>query len=138
LAVKGDRLAMRLVAQESLREGKPGSAIPMLFSCMLSRPVTDPPAPPVEELLLAQAYLALKQPEDAKRFYQVAAEWLDRPGQPIRVANMVSHCALNPWAGLATLAAPVEDLRRNPFDWESWHECDVFRAQVEQQFLGRP
>ena len=101
LAVKGDQLAMRLLAQESLREGKPGPAIPMLFVCLLSRPVTNPPAPPVEELLLAQAYLALNQPDEAKRFYRVAAEWLDRAGAPILAANIVSHSALTPWAGLA-------------------------------------
>ena len=132
LALKGNRLAMRLVAQELMREGKPGPAVPMLFACLVSRPVTDPPAPPVEELLLARAYLALNQPDEAKRFYRVAAEWLDRAGQPIRAANIVTHCALTPWAGLGAAGAPVEDLRRNPFDWESWHECDVFRAEVER------
>ena len=133
LALKGDRLAMRLVAQELMRDGKPGAAIPMLFACLVSRPVTNPPAPPVEELLLARAYLALNQPDEAKRFYRVAAEWLDRAGQPIRAANIVTHCALTPWAGLGAAGAPVEDLRRNPFDWESWHECDVFRAEVERE-----
>ena len=45
----------------------------------------------------------------------------------------VSHCALTPWAGLGAAIVPVEDLRRNPFDWESWHECDIFRAEVERQ-----
>ena len=79
LAVHGDRLAQRLVAQELLREGKPGPAIPLLFWCLASRPATSPP---VEELLLAQAYLDLKQPDEAKRFYQAATEWLDRPRDP--------------------------------------------------------
>ena len=138
LALKGDRLAMRLVAQELMRDGKPDLAVPMLFACLVTRPVTDPPAPPVEELLLAQAYLALNQLEEAKRFHRVAAEWLDRAGAPIRAANIVSHSALTPWAGLAAAGSPVEDIRRNPFDWESWHECDVFRAEVERQLAGKP
>ena len=33
--------------------------------------------------------------------------------------------------GLGVGFAPNGDPRRNPFDWEAWHECDVFRAQVE-------
>ena len=83
LAVRGDRLAQRLVAQELLRDGKPGPAIPLLFWCLASRPATSPP---VEELLLAQAYLDLKQPAEAKRFYR-AADRVARPaaqpqGQP--------------------------------------------------------
>ena len=86
---------------------------------------------PVEELLLAGAYLDLKQLDEAKRFYRAANDWLERYERPIRAMNLVSHSALNPWAGLAQAYVPVDVPRRNPFDWESWHECDVFRAEVE-------
>jgi hypothetical protein len=134
LAMKGDRLAERLLAQEYLRNGKPGRAIPLLIWCMSSRPATSPP---VEELLLAKAYLALKQPDEAKRFHRAAIEWLDRPGQPIRAANVVTQRVLNPWAGLVAAVADVDDPRRNPFDWESWHECDVFRVVVEKALATR-
>lgn len=79
LAINGDRLALRLVAKESLPEGKPRLAIRLLFACLFSRPATSSP---VEELLLAQAYLDLKQPAEAKRFYQAATEWLDQPRNP--------------------------------------------------------
>jgi hypothetical protein len=137
LAIKGDRLAMRLVAQQFLREGEPGLAIPLLIACILSRPALDPPAPPVEELLLSQAYLALKQTDESKRYYRVAAEWLDRSSLPIRAANIVSLCPMTPWASLMATVAPVDDLRRNPFDWESWHECDVFRAELEKGLVVR-
>jgi hypothetical protein len=119
LAVNGDRLAKRLVAQELLREGKPGPAIPLLFWCLASRPATNPP---VEELLLAQAYLDLKQPDEAKRLYRAATEWLDRPRDPKD--------------GRGAAIEPGDDPRRNPFDWEVWHECDVFRAKVEKA-LGK-
>ena len=134
LAVKGDRLAARLVAQEFLRDGRPRSAVPLLFACLFSR---SSASPPVEELLLAQAHLDLKQPDEAKRFYQIAADWLDRPGWPIRAANVVAHSVPNPWAGVVA-AAPVGDPSRSPFDWEPWHECDVFRVQVERRLASRP
>jgi hypothetical protein len=26
---------------------------------------------------------------------------------------------------------------RNPFDWEVWHECDVFRAEVIRRLAGK-
>ena len=127
-------MAKRLVAQESIRKGTPKLAIPLLFECMLSRPATSPP---VEELLLAQAYLDLQDPTEAKRFHRAAAEWLDRPCRPIRLANVISHCAMSPWAGLGQAFAPVDDPRRDPFDWESWHECDVFRQAVERRLAGK-
>ena len=121
LAVNGGRLALRLVAQQSLRDGKPGPAIPMLFACLLGRPATSPP---VEELLLARAYLDLNQPDEAKRFHRTATEWLDRPR--------------NARDGFGVALEPVDDPRHNPFDWEVWLECDVFRAVVEGRFAGKP
>jgi hypothetical protein len=121
LAVHGNRLARRLVAQEFLRNGKPGPAIPLLFWCLASRPATSPP---VEELLLAQAYLDLKQPAEAKRFYKAATDWLDRPREPKD--------------NLGVGFAPNGDPRRNPFDWELWHERDVFRAEVEKSLARNP
>ncbi len=121
LAAGGDRLAKRLVAQELLRDGKPGPAIPLLLWCLGSRPAASPP---VEELLLAQAYLDLKQPAEAKRFYRAATEWLDLPR--------------NPRDNLGVGFAANGDPRRNPFDWELWHECDVFRAEVERRVALKP
>jgi WD40 repeat protein len=135
MAGVGDRLATRLVAQDLIRDGKPAQAIPLLFRCLLARPASSPP---VEELLLAQAYLECRQVAEARRCYRAAAEWLDRPGQPARVVNLVAHGTLNSWAGLGIAVAPVEDERRNPFDWETWHECDVFRAEVERRLAGKP
>jgi len=120
LADNGDRLARQLVAQQLLRDGKPGPAIPLLFWCLAARPATSPP---VEELLLAQAYLDLKQPDEARRFYRMATERLDRPRDPKD--------------NLGVGFAPNGDPRRNPFDWEAWHECDVFRSEVEKALANR-
>jgi hypothetical protein len=101
---------------------------------LASRPATSPP---VEELLLAQAYRDQKQPAEAKRVYRATAEWLYRPCQLIGAVNIVSHVAPNRWAGLLAAVAPVEAPRRNPFDWEAWHENDVFRAEVERRLAGK-
>ena len=76
---------------------------------------------------MAQAYVDLKQPDEAKRVYRAATVCLERFEQPIQAANTVSHFVTTPWAGLGEAFAPVDDPRRNPFDWEAWHECDVFR-----------
>ena len=130
MAAHGDRLAKRVIAQERLRDGEAKLAIPLLFECLLSRPANSAP---VEELLLAHAWLDMDQRDDALRFYRTAIDWLDRPRNPIRAANIVSHSALNPWPALVEAFVPTDDPRRHPFDWESWHECDVFRSNLEKR-----
>jgi WD40 repeat protein len=127
LAVAGDGLARRLVAQELLRTGKVRLGIPLLYECMLMRPAGSPP---VEELLLAAAYYALNQRVEAARLLRVATDWIDRPRRPQRVANMVTH-ALTPWTAIGHAFAPVQDPRYNPIDWESWYECEIFRQNIE-------
>lgn len=37
--------------------------------------------------------------EDAKNYYRAATEWLDRPRDPMRAANIVTH-AINPWKAI--------------------------------------
>jgi hypothetical protein len=56
--------------------------------------------------------------------HKAATEWLDRPPDPKE--------------GLGVGFAPNGDPRRNPFEWEAWHECDVFRAHVEGRLAGKP
>ena len=53
---------------------------------------------------------------------QAAAAWLDRP----------RDSKDNLGVGFAANGDP----RRNPFDWEVWHECDVFRAEVERRLAA--
>jgi hypothetical protein len=128
LAAGGDRTALRVVAQLLMRNGHAAKAIPLLHSCLMCRPAASPP---VEELLIASALLHLGRPDDARRYYRAAAEWLDRPTGPIRAVNIVAH-SMNPWNGIAESFKPIADPRHNLFDWESWHECDVFRAEFER------
>ena len=126
LAASGDRLAQRLVAQELIRDGKPEKAVPLLFWCLASRMRN---CPPVEELLIAKAYQKMNRPDDARKYYPIATERLDRPRKPMAAANVVTH-AINPWNAIGEAFKPVDDLRHNTFDWESWYECDVFRAEL--------
>jgi len=35
------------------------------------------------------------------------------------------------YAGTASIQKSQMDPRYNAFDWETWYECDVFRAEVE-------
>ena len=134
LAADADRLAQRIVAQECIRDGKPEKAVPLLHYCLIRRPQN---APPVEELLIASAFLKMNRLEDAKNYYRSAANWLDRPRDPMRAANVVTH-AINPWNALGEMFKPLDDPRHNTFDWESWHECEVFRAEVESRLAGKP
>jgi len=123
LAESGNRLAKRLMAQEYLREGKPKLAIPLLTEVSQERPDN---APPVEQLLLAQAHLASNELEDAKRFHQAAVDWLDRAPEPGPATEVIEQLKT-----LFEIPKPLDDPRYDPFDWESWHESDVFRAEVE-------
>ena len=60
-------------------------------------------------------------------------DWLNRHRTPIQAANFVTHFGQHAWVGLGEAFAPVDDPRRNPFDWENWHEFDVFLADVEKR-----
>lgn len=73
----------------------------------------------------------------AKCFYRAATDWHERYEQPIQVIYLISHHALIPWVGLGQAFVPIDDPRRNPFDWESWLECDVFRAQMKRRLSLR-
>jgi hypothetical protein len=49
----------------------------------------------------------------------------------MRAANIVTH-GIIPWNAIDEACKPIDDPRHNTFDWKSWHECDVFRAQAER------
>jgi hypothetical protein len=124
LADLGNRLAKRIVAQGYLRDGKPELAVPILEQLLKNCSDT---APPVEQLLLAKAHLALNKRDQAKVYYQAAVDWLDRPtedGPTKRIIELEKE--------LFKITKPLDDPRYNPFQWELWHECDVFRAEVEK------
>jgi tetratricopeptide (TPR) repeat protein len=124
LAKSGNRLAKRILAQQLLRDGLPELAIPSLNDLLHGRPHN---APPVEELLLAQAHLALKDLDKAKFYYQAAVAWLDQSQANDPLAERIKFEKT-----LYPVPKPLDDPRFNPADWESWHECSVFRAELEK------
>ena len=87
--------------------------------------------PPVEELLLALAYADLKQPAEAAKWYGKAVAWLDRYKQPLQVTSAMGTFSTGVWPGITELVKTPLDPRYNSFDWETWYECDVFRAEYE-------
>jgi WD40 repeat protein len=109
-------LAQRTRAGLLLRLKKADEAIPVLQSTLQDR---GDDKPPVEELLLAWAYLDTNQPDMAKSMWAKATAWLDHPPEPARVNDIVG--------------APT-DSRYNAFDWETWHELDVLRRELAPRF----
>jgi hypothetical protein len=91
----------------------------------------DNDRPPVEELLLALAYLEIKQPADAERHYAEAVAWLNRFRQPMQVLSVLGAIPTGGFHAAAELFKQPIDPRYDAFDWETWHECDVIRAEVE-------
>jgi len=114
VAERQNRFAHRLQALAFMGRNQHGPAVPLLHVGMIQRRYNEPP---VEELLIAEALLALNKPEDAKRYYRAAVEWLDATEQPMRLANVLT--AAHPFAALANLPRPTNP-RYNEFAWESW------------------
>ena len=93
--------------------------------------------PPVEELLLAWAYLDTKQADKAKELWTKATAWLDRGQEAVRAANIVGTLPGGVLPGVAPLFAPPADPRYNAFDWETWHELDVLRRELAPRFEAK-
>jgi len=130
LSICGDQLSYRLLGQWLLAAGKPGPALPLLHFSLLGRRCNQPP---VEEFLIARALIDLKKSDEAKRYYQAAVEWLEKGQRPLWACDLLAAGFVGPWQALSNLAGPVGDPRYNEFDWESWYECEVFRARCENK-----
>jgi WD40 repeat protein/tRNA A-37 threonylcarbamoyl transferase component Bud32 len=112
-------LARRTRAGLLLRLKKADEALPVLEAALKER---GDDRPPVEELLLAWAYLDTDQADKAKALWTKATAWLDRPGDAPRATEV---------------AGEPTDPRYNAFDWETWHELDVLRRELAPRFAGR-
>jgi hypothetical protein len=123
-----DQIHFRTLGGLLIRAGKPLDAIAPLKQAIAMR-AND--RPPVEKLLLAFAHLEAKQPEEAAKWHAQAVAWLDRYQPPL------TSVLGGGYLGTATIQKSQMDPRYNAFDWESWHECDVFRAEVERRLPQR-
>jgi len=117
-----------------LRQGKAAEAVAVLEAALKDR---GDDRPPVEELLLAWAYLGTKQADKAKALWTKATAWLDRGQEAVRAANVVGVLPGGVLPGVAPLFAPPADPRYNAFDWETWHEIDVLRRELAPHLAGR-
>ncbi len=117
-----------------LRQQKTTEAVEVLESVLKER---GDDKPPVEELLLAWAYLELKQTDKAKGLWAKATVWLDRGQEAVRAANLVGMMPSGVLPGMAPLFAPPADPRYNTFDWETWHELDVLRRELAPRFEAK-
>jgi hypothetical protein len=115
-----------------LRQKKAADAVPVLEAALKARG-DDPP--PVEELLLAWAYLDTNQPDKAKETWTKATAWLDRQQEAIRAVNVAGALPAGALPGAAALLVPPGDPRYNAFDWETWHEIDVLRSELAPRFM---
>ena len=119
---------MRLVGGLLLRKGDPDKAIaPLTVALALRRPDHLP----VEELLLALAHAKAGRLDEAKALHAKAVGWLDRYRRPMQAASTLGTASTAGWGASLELVRDQADPRYNPFDWETWYECQVFRAEVE-------
>ncbi len=117
-----------------LRQQKAAEAVAVLEAALKER---GDDKPPVEELLLAWAYLDTRQADKAKELWTKATAWLDRGQEGVRAANVVGTLPGGVLPGLAMLFAPPADPRYNAFDWETWHELDVLRRELAPRFEAK-
>jgi WD40 repeat protein len=124
-------LARRTRGGLLLRLNKSGEALPVLEAALKER---GDDKPPVEELLLAWAYLDANKPDKAMTMWTKATAWLDGQQQAVRAANVAGILPAGALPGVAPLFAPPADPRYNAFDWETWHELDVLRRELAPRF----
>jgi hypothetical protein len=127
-------LARRTRAGMLLRQKKADEAISGLEAALKER---GDDKPPVEELLLAWAYLDTDQAAKAKALWTKATAWLDSQQLAARAANVAGALPAGVLPGVAPLFAPANDPRYNAFDWETWHELDVLRRELTPRFAAQ-
>ena len=127
-------LARRTRGGLLLRQQKAAEAVAVLEAALKER---GDDKPPVEELLLAWAYLDTKQADKAKELWTKATAWLDRGQEAVRAANVAATLPGGVLPGVALLFAPPADPRYNAFDWETWHELDVLRRELAPRFEAK-
>jgi eukaryotic-like serine/threonine-protein kinase len=123
-------LARRTRAGLLLRLKKAEEAVALLEAAQGER---GDGSPPVEELLLAWAYLDTSRPDKAKEEWTKATRWLDSRQEAVRAANVIATVP-GVLPGVTSLFAPPADPRYRALDWETWHELEVLRRELAPRF----
>jgi hypothetical protein len=93
--------------------------------------------PPVEELLLALANVALKQPGEARKHLQTAVAWMLLGADPVRTAaGLVGLAGRGPLPALGGVLGPPPDPRRKQVDAQTMEELIGLRGEVEKALAG--
>jgi WD40 repeat protein/tRNA A-37 threonylcarbamoyl transferase component Bud32 len=121
------RFAQRTRGGLLLRQRKAAEAIPVLEAALKERG-DDPP--PVEELLLAWAYLDTDQADKAKALWAKATAWLDGQQEAVRAVDLAGTLPAGVLPGVAPLLVSPTHPRNSSFDWETWHELEVLRREL--------
>ncbi len=127
-------IARRTVGGILLRQQKAPEAVAVLQAALKER---GDDKPPVEELLLAWAYLDTNQADKAKDLWAKAMSWLDNGQESVRAVNVVGSLTCCVLSGVSSLFAPPTHPRYNAFDWETWHELDVLRRDLAPRFEAK-
>ena len=127
-------IARRTVGGILLRQQKAPEAVAVLQAALKAR---GDDKPPVEELLLAWAYLDTNQADKAKDLWAKATSWLDNGQEAVRAVNVVGSLTCCVLSGVSSLFAPPTHPRYNAFDWETWHELDVLRRELAPRFEAK-
>ena len=127
-------LARRTRGGLLLRQQKAADAVAVLEAALKER---GDDRPPVEELLLAWAYLDTKQTDKAKALWTKAMGWLDHGQEAVRTANIAVTMPGGVLPGMGMLLAPPTHPHYNAFDWETWHELDVLRRDLAPHFEAK-
>ena len=131
----GHRESWRYLGGLLIRSNESARAVGPLTTALSGRP---PDQPPVEELLLALAHATAGRLHEAKAWHAKAVVWLDKYQRPMQLASALGTASTDQWGALLEAVRDQSDPRYNPFDWETWHECQVFRAEVEGLLAAKP
>jgi hypothetical protein len=126
--------AAGLYAALLLRTGSAKEALPLLQARLKARPKD---APPVEELLLALAYHALDQPDEARRYLARTTAWLDQGQLPLQATALVGALGTGWPAALPLTQVRPSHPRLHPLDWETRLELEALRAEAEKALATR-
>src|SRR5262249_48840296 len=112
-----------------LRAGRYQEAVARLKEALARRGKSDKP---LDELLLALAYHHLGQADEARRWRDRAAAWMERGQAPVRAAALAGAGASGPLALLPALSGEVADPRKQQLGWAAWLEIQLLRREALQ------
>jgi WD40 repeat protein len=125
-------VALRTRGGLLLRLKHAAEAVPVLEAALKER---GDDQPPVEELLLAWAYLDTQQVDRARQMWSKATAWLDC-GQEAAGGHVVGLLLAGALPDLEPLFNSPAHPRYNAFDWETWHEIDVLQRELAPRLKG--